>query len=107
MAADWNTWLAEAMSVLGIADGDSHVRDDVDEDRFDRLIAVGNTLAADEHVLSDDDLVRAARVLAVLRVRRAALGVEIADLSRRRAAARRAQNGTTGYLNAPDGVPIT
>lgn len=94
----WNDWLGEATEILEVRDAP--------EERVDEVLAAGLALA--EHGVEPDDVdqVRIARVMACLAVRRAAVGVELADLSRRRAVLALSREGSTRYLNAPTAVPM-
>jgi hypothetical protein len=95
---DWNEWLGEATQVLEVRTAP--------EERVDEVLAAGLALTEQGVEPDDVDQVRIARVMACLAVRRAALGVELADLSRRRAVLALSREGSTRYLNAPTGVPM-
>ncbi len=75
------------------------------EDEVDDLVQAGLDLdvpSTPTHV----DPVQLERVLAVLRARRSAMAVELAELARRRVELTRAQAGVTGYLNSGASVPM-
>lgn len=97
-AGSWNEWLAWASEVL--ESPTSH------EDVVDEVLVSGLELDVNDVQPDEVDQVRIARVMACLAVRRAALGVELADLARRRAVVEHARQASTGYLNAPGSVPM-
>lgn len=101
MSDDWNRWLADAVALLEQGPQQAPTDEAIDE-----MLASGKRLEVAGMSPGDVDQVQVERVLACLRARRAALGAELGDLARRRAALQKARAGNTGYLNAAEVVPI-
>lgn len=94
----WREWLEEADAAID--------DDDVSDEELDDVLLDGADLDFPANPPSGEDAQRAQRIVSVLQARRAALAVELSDLSRRRLELTRARTGANGYLNSSNSVPM-